>query len=199
MIQVQNAIHPCYGAPFCLPIPCTKPTSCSPSPALMTVPQTLMTPVVLPFISLLDTKLFSLEAKEAKRLSRIMRGHRPLTSIIWAHCVSPGTGMTHTFFTKLEAEWAVFLPKGETSQYIFLLLKLFLVPASVSSSKQFKELPEFIASTCSNFDKIHDVMWKEIHPVPIVPDTQEVNSETGCLLVWPVPGYGFEHWWSLWQ
>lgn len=55
--------------------------------------------------------------------------------------------------------------KRKNAQYISLPGKLFLVPSSVFESKQFKELLEFIVSTCSNFDKIHYVMWEVIQPV----------------------------------
>jgi hypothetical protein len=78
-------------------------------------------------------------------------GHWPLVS---EHTVVPlGLEPERLFSKKLETEWIDCLPKGEMSWYISLPVELFLVPTSVSPSKQFKELPEFIASVCSNFDK----------------------------------------------
>lgn len=71
--------------------------------------------------------------------------------------------------------------KRKNTQYISLPEKLFLVPSSVFESKQFKELLEFIVSTCSNFDKIHYVMWEEIQTVLAALWTHNASSEIGSL------------------
>ena len=57
-----------------------------------------------------------------------------------------------------------------------LPVKLFLVPSRVSESKQYKEMPKFMVSTCSIFDKIHYVMQKEIQPVLITDQQHQLGN-----------------------
>lgn len=73
--------------------------------------------------------------------------------------------------------------KRRNTWHVSLPVKLFLVPSSVFVSKQFKELPEFMVSMCYNFDKIHNITWKEIQAVLIVSWTHNTSSEIGSLSV----------------
>ena len=111
---------------------------------------------------------FSLRAKETQRL---LGGHRTnlrCLIVLWFL----GAWGPETRFSKNQETRASRAPSSRgNAQEAPLTTQLFLAPSSVSESKQFKELPKFIVSACSNFDKIHCVMWRDSQPALTVSQT----------------------------